>query len=146
MADVDQFVGGHGALRDLVAVNPGAQVKALGHWDARGDKAGPSTQLMELDITLDAPESGGDLAMVFSKLRATGGGFETLLFRLEVLGETFGEEVLFDELADAVDFFSSAFFLDTTTSPRRLSTEIVPPFSSTICRQTQRPNPILRDG
>ena len=49
--------------------------------------------------------------MVFSNLDATGGGFESLLFRLEVLGEVFGTEVVFNDLASAVDYFSSVFLL-----------------------------------
>ncbi len=109
--DVNQLVQSHAALGDFVAANPGSQVQAIGGWEVRGGVDAPSTQMMELDITLDTPESGGDLALVFSNLNATGGGFETLLFRLEVLGEIFGEEVVFNDLASAVNYFSSVFLL-----------------------------------
>jgi hypothetical protein len=113
-AGVDQLVLSHNALGNLVGARPGVQVKAIRKWDAPGDSTGASAQLVELDITLATPETGRDLALAISHLSATRGGFETLLFRLEILDSVFGEEIIFDELADAVDFFSSIILLGET--------------------------------
>jgi len=103
--------GRHHGLDTLLGETPGAKVEAVGQWSARADKRSVSTQFVELDITLDTPESEGELALAIFKLDATSGGFQSLAFRLEVLGEAFGEEAVFTNLAEANAYFSSLILL-----------------------------------
>jgi hypothetical protein len=109
--DIVDARGRHHGLDTLLGETPGAKVEAVGHWSAGADKRSVPTQFVELDITLDTPESEGELALAIFKVDATSGGFQSLAFRLEVLGEAFGEEAVFTNLAEANAYFSSLILL-----------------------------------
>jgi len=110
-ADVAALAAGHAGFAGLLSANPGARVEALGPWSPSDKDVGATTQLVELDITLDRPADEGNVALAISNVSAAGGGFDSLRFRLEVLGELFGEEVTFGSVEEADAYFSTAFLL-----------------------------------
>jgi hypothetical protein len=95
------------ALDALMSAEAGASVEAIGQWAARADSGAPSTQVTELGLTLTTPASGGDVALAIFDLDSSNGGFESLSFSLEVLGEAIVEEVVFDDLDEATTYFAS---------------------------------------
>lgn len=105
--DIAHAVDAHAGLANLISEVPGARVEALGQWSARGSDSDGSTQRVELDISLAMPDDGGNLLLAVFEQGASSGGFEELAFRLEVLGESFGEEQIFTSLAEATDYFAS---------------------------------------
>lgn len=110
--DVDLATDSHAELSDVLAGTPGSRIEGIGQWSALSDAGTSSTQLVELDITLRTPESGGgEVGLAIFDLGSANGGFESLAFRLEVLGEDFGPEMVFDDLAEASAYFSSLILL-----------------------------------
>jgi len=110
-ADVGYAVRKHAGLGALVSGNRSAAVEALGRWSAKASGRGPTTQLVELDITLAPPETPSELALAIFEMGASAGGFDSLAFRLEVLGEQMGDEIVFGDLASAKEYFSAVILL-----------------------------------
>lgn len=100
-----------GSLESLFNETPGAVVKTIGGWQAAGGTGRDSFQTTELDITLTTPDSNDDLILAIFDLQETNGGFEELVFRLEVFGEAFGDEMVFSDIKTARSFFASAIVL-----------------------------------
>lgn len=109
--DIGYAMRSHSGLAAMLSETPSASVEALGRWSASGRGQEPTTQLVELDITLAPPEGPAELVLAVFNLDASGGGFESLAFRLEVFGVLFGEEVVFDNLSEAKAYFASVIVI-----------------------------------
>ncbi len=110
-ADLSQAADSHAGLQQLLSDRTGSRIEALARWGARGDATDSSNQLVELDISLAPPDFQGDLALAIYEIGEPGGAFESLRFHVEVLGQLFGEVMVFDDVAMANRYFSSLLVL-----------------------------------
>jgi len=112
-ADVAAAAGLSDRLKEVLAVDPGATVVALGQWSAEGIGDGGSVQHVELDITV-SPTTDPDSIMQISifELDTIAGGFDELTFGIEVLGEAYGSERVFFDVASANAFFASMISIE----------------------------------